>query len=158
MTSIRHWDFVFAQAYQNLRPGGIIEMQETVSDLYAEDGSNAATSPAIRWHQVVRSVLEKNGVDPDVATKLSPKLKHAGFEILEEKENRWNTFAKPGDGEREKGVAANFKQALVNLFDMMTPKLFAQADISDEERSTLAAKAKEDIIQNSAKRGYYALK
>ena len=158
MTSLRHWPFVFAQAYQHLKPGGIIELQETVSDLYAEDGSTAETSPAIRWHQVVRSVLEKNGMDPDAAMNLSPKLRDAGFEVMADKENRWNAFAKQDDGDREKQIAMNFKQALINLFEMMTPKLFAQADMPPEERQTLAQAAKEDLLQNSAKRGYYALK
>ncbi|KAI9728205.1 MAG: hypothetical protein M1828_004666 [Chrysothrix sp. TS-e1954] len=158
MTSLRNWDFVFAQAYQHLKPGGIIEVQETVSDLFAEDGSTATTSPAIRWHQVVRSVLEQNGVDPDVAKRLSPKLRNAGFEIVTDKECRWNTFARPEDGDREKQIAVNFKQVLLNLFEMMTPKLFEQADMSLEERQTLAKAAKQDVTQNSAQRGYYALK
>lgn len=159
MTSVRQWPVVFNSAFQNLRPGGMIEMQETISHLYAADGTTAKDSPAIRWHEVVRSVLEQNGIDPDAAMNLSPKLQAAGFRILADKEVRWNAYVQEGeDGEREKQIAVNFKQALINLFNMMTPKLFAQADIAAEEKASLARDAVDDIINNSAKRGYYALK
>jgi hypothetical protein len=94
------WPKVFASCYENLNPGGWVEMQEYYIQFQCIDNSLAGTSLE-RWNNLVLEAMDKLGRNGRAARKFRSQLTAAGFVDVQERK-----FALPGNpwakGEREK--------------------------------------------------------
>ncbi|PNP82088.1 hypothetical protein FNYG_04649 [Fusarium nygamai] len=93
IASFKSWPDIFAKAFENLEPGGYIEVQDNVYPLASDDGTIHNTE-ILRWSTLMIDAAKKIGRSITVAPEFKPMLADAGFIDIEEiKEkipmNRW---------------------------------------------------------------------
>jgi trans-aconitate methyltransferase len=78
--SISDWDELYRQAYQHLRPGGWIEMQEYEAWISSEDDPTLSKCPyTSQWQQLCDEASTKFGRRLNVASEQKQNLIRAGF-------------------------------------------------------------------------------
>ncbi|KAI9734341.1 MAG: hypothetical protein M1834_002447 [Cirrosporium novae-zelandiae] len=79
-TAIRDWKRYCQQAYDNLKPGGWIELQEVEHPFYAHtDNTAPPTNALINWSQKMYEAALQVGIDLSYPSHLEPALTSAGF-------------------------------------------------------------------------------
>ncbi|KAH8688826.1 S-adenosyl-L-methionine-dependent methyltransferase [Talaromyces proteolyticus] len=77
--SIKDWDSLLEQAYENLNDGGVIELQEYES-VYKSDDDTVTRTPAISlWQQKLNEAAEAINQPMNLAQTLKDRLERAGF-------------------------------------------------------------------------------
>lgn len=106
LMGIHNWPRYFAQAWQYLKPGGWVEVQEVQFPVaYADDGSVPPDSPLLVWSCYVRDAAARGGIDTMVSTRFREMLHKQGFVNIKEKWPKWALGAWPkGKQEKEIGV------------------------------------------------------
>lgn len=90
VAAIKNWDYLFEQAYTNLKPGGYIECQELVFPINCmTPGVTAANSPLMRWSELFFEAADKIGLDATGPRHLASKLQRAGFVDINLKMHKW---------------------------------------------------------------------
>lgn len=75
--AIADWPLLFRQIRTNLKPGGLVEMQEYEGWLFSnKDISKTDTS---KWQNLINEASSKFGKELDMARKLKPLMEGAGF-------------------------------------------------------------------------------
>jgi SAM-dependent methyltransferase len=77
--SIKDWPRLIKQMYENLRPGGWIELQESANNMYSQDGSLAKDNPMVRMMEGLMEACQKIGRTLDPAPSMEQWVKDAGF-------------------------------------------------------------------------------
>ncbi|KAH7251368.1 S-adenosyl-L-methionine-dependent methyltransferase [Fusarium tricinctum] len=77
--SIRDWTKFFNQSFQNLNPGGRIEMIDILYPLQSDDGTLTKDSASFRWSELLLDIFTKNNTPMDSALKYKEQLEEAGF-------------------------------------------------------------------------------
>ncbi|KAF5649189.1 methyltransferase domain protein [Fusarium sp. NRRL 52700] len=93
IASFKSWPDIFAKAFENLEPGGYIEVQDNVYPLASDNGTIHNTD-ILRWSTLMTDAAKKIGRSITVAPEFKSMLKDAGFiDIVEIKKripmNRW---------------------------------------------------------------------
>jgi trans-aconitate methyltransferase len=81
--SITDFDLLYRRIYENLKPGGWLEMQEYQSTLYSDDDTLLEAPNAKRWTALCTEAAEKAGFRP-VAEVQQQKMIDAGFTDVHE--------------------------------------------------------------------------
>jgi SAM-dependent methyltransferase len=123
MMGIHDWPRYFEQAWNNLKPGGWIEVQEPQFPIgYYDDGNVTKDSPLLVWSTHIAEAAAKDNIDTMVTTKFKSMLEKRGFVNVREQCIRWPTAPWP-KGKREKTLGLMtydntkiFLQATVALF------------------------------------------
>ncbi|KAK7422755.1 hypothetical protein QQZ08_009380 [Neonectria magnoliae] len=82
--SIKDWPRLFKQAYDNLKPGGWVEFQETANTLYSDDGSLTPENPMLQMMEYLLLACDKIGRTMDPAPYFGQWATEAGFTELRE--------------------------------------------------------------------------
>jgi SAM-dependent methyltransferase len=82
--SIADWPRLFSQAYDNLRPGGYIEMQEYHCHVFSDDDTLSQVPFLADWVEQTNEAAEKHGKPLRIANKLKQFMQEAGFEDVRE--------------------------------------------------------------------------
>ena len=115
---IHDWPQLFARCFQNLKPGGWIEIPDVKGGgLAAKDGSCAKISPAIRWFQLFRAASMKRGIDPDANQKHGHRLREAGFVRVKEAFIEWPIGGAGGTTGKEEQMGIMHLETLSALID-----------------------------------------
>ncbi|RAH55966.1 TAM domain methyltransferase [Aspergillus piperis CBS 112811] len=77
--SIRDWPRLIQQCYENLKPGGWLELQESVNTLYSEDESLKADSYMVKMMDGLKEACLKIGQTMDPAPEFEKWVGEAGF-------------------------------------------------------------------------------
>lgn len=81
--AIADWPLLFRQIRDNLRPGGVVEMQEYEGWLFSsKDLSETSTS---KWQNLVNEASSKFGKELDMARKIKPLMEECGFVDVQER-------------------------------------------------------------------------
>ena len=81
--AIADWKLLFQQIRANLKPGGLVEMQEYEGWLFSsKDFSHTNIS---KWQTLGNEASSKFGKELDMARKLKPLMEECGFVDVEEK-------------------------------------------------------------------------
>ncbi|KKA23329.1 hypothetical protein T310_2639 [Rasamsonia emersonii CBS 393.64] len=83
--SIRDWPKLVRQCYQNLRPGGWVEFQDTTNRLYSEDGTLKADNNLLKLMTGLIDACAKIGISGDFTPQIKGEVEKAGFVNVEEK-------------------------------------------------------------------------
>ncbi|APA11946.1 hypothetical protein SS1G_05495 [Sclerotinia sclerotiorum 1980 UF-70] len=87
--SIQDWDRFFEQAFENLKPGGYIEVTDILLPPTSADGTLKADSPLLKWANLLLegSILAGRGLDS--AMTYTEKLAKVGFQGINETIHKW---------------------------------------------------------------------
>ncbi|EFE36672.1 methyltransferase LaeA-like, putative [Trichophyton benhamiae CBS 112371] len=83
--SISDYDKFFAQAYENLLPGGYLEVQSTEANFFSDDGTRERAVTANLWQKLLVKGYRKFGKPLNVEQTWAEKMRAAGFvDVVEE--------------------------------------------------------------------------
>ncbi|KAJ6436100.1 hypothetical protein O9K51_11374 [Purpureocillium lavendulum] len=84
LTGIRDWPRLLRQIYDNLHPGGWVELQGFLSQPYSEDGTLLPGNPLVQLMDGLRQAGDKCGRTMDPAASFRQLAESAKFENVEE--------------------------------------------------------------------------
>ncbi|KAL2180554.1 S-adenosyl-L-methionine-dependent methyltransferase [Thermothelomyces heterothallicus CBS 202.75] len=77
--SIKDWPRLIRQMYNNLVPGGWLELQESVNTLYSQDGSLTEDNPMVRMMDGLMEACDRIGRTMNPAPSMERWVRDAGF-------------------------------------------------------------------------------
>lgn len=95
--SIKDWPRLLRQIYDNLKPGGWVELQESVNTLYSEDDSVKPNDPLVRMMDLLKDACNQIGRTMDPAPHFRNWLEDAGFTHIREERFKLPVGAWPKD-------------------------------------------------------------
>ncbi|KAF2666906.1 S-adenosyl-L-methionine-dependent methyltransferase [Microthyrium microscopicum] len=98
---IHDWKKYFQQCWDNLKPGGWMEVQETKFPLMSADGKGPSESAFLQWSQYIKEAAANDGIDADPTQRFRGMLEDIGFIDIREQPLQWPIGGWP-KGEREK--------------------------------------------------------
>ncbi len=123
---MRDWQSYFRRCFQNLKPGGWVELQECQFPGFDEDYSGAGKQSAyVQWTKYVAQALIKGGIDPASAGSFLVLLQRQGFVNVQEKVITW-----PGSAWSEepvkKEIGRLMKPNVTKSLDGVSTRLFTK--------------------------------
>ncbi|RSL91826.1 hypothetical protein CEP51_000044 [Fusarium floridanum] len=95
--SIRDWPKFFEQAYQNLSPGGFIELMDPIYPVTSDDETVSKDSAVYKWSSLMNEAATKMGSGLDSALRYKEQLIEAGFVNVVETPYKWPMNTWPQD-------------------------------------------------------------
>ncbi|KAL5588131.1 hypothetical protein FOVSG1_013267 [Fusarium oxysporum f. sp. vasinfectum] len=95
--SIADWERLIHQCYENLEPGGWVEVIDPVFPAKSEDGTLKPDSPLHRWDELTAKGALALGRPFDEGVNHEKRLKEAGFVNVTRKAFKWPTNTWPKD-------------------------------------------------------------
>ncbi|CAI6306338.1 unnamed protein product [Periconia digitata] len=83
--AIGDWDKLCKQSFDNLKPGGYLELQEPIARFECDDGSFAQAKDLYQWQELCNQAAMKFGKLMQSAGELKGKLLAAGFVDVHER-------------------------------------------------------------------------
>ncbi|KXX75653.1 Malonyl-[acyl-carrier protein] O-methyltransferase 1 [Madurella mycetomatis] len=77
--SIKDWPRLVGQMYENLKPGGWVEFQESANQLYSQDGTVTKDNPIVRMMDGLMEACDRIGRTLDPAPSMEGWVRDAGF-------------------------------------------------------------------------------
>ena len=138
---------VIQQAYDNLAPGGYLELQDFV---YPPQffGETLTDTPLYKWGQTILEASRKLGRPWDNVPKYKGWMEEIGFEEVVEKKYYWPLNAWP-KGNYFKQISVYAQADLLNGLDGMSLKLMGLMGWSADEVKDFLVGVKEDVKNTS---------
>ncbi|RDW57667.1 hypothetical protein BP5796_12468 [Coleophoma crateriformis] len=95
--SFSDWPNFFKQAYDNLNPGGRIELFDIVHPIITDDNSWPENSALLKWTTLATEAMIKFGRPINSTLKYKEMLLEAGFEDVKQTEYKWPINRWPKD-------------------------------------------------------------
>ncbi|KAF2261458.1 S-adenosyl-L-methionine-dependent methyltransferase [Lojkania enalia] len=90
VAAMKDWPRFLEQAYNNLRPGGYLELQElTFPPICTDPTVTSEISPLLRWSDYFTEAAAKINIDAQSPLKVGPFLREAGFVNIHAKIYKW---------------------------------------------------------------------
>lgn len=93
--SITDWPRFFKQSFDNLTPGGVIELQDFIYPLACDDGTLAEDSALKRWSVLMADGFRRNKRPLDTVLNYEEQLADAGFVDIGTVREKWPTNCWP---------------------------------------------------------------
>ncbi|KAF2094351.1 S-adenosyl-L-methionine-dependent methyltransferase, partial [Rhizodiscina lignyota] len=142
--AIGDWDRFVSQAFDNLLPGGWIELQEFHLPLGCDDESMSEGTALWKWGVEIRRACQKVGIESMASVEHPTRLKKVGFENVNE-----HVLKAPigpwAKGKREKRLGAMARKDLSDGLDGISTKLFHILGYKEEEVKALLDAVKEEL-------------
>ncbi|KAH7133504.1 S-adenosyl-L-methionine-dependent methyltransferase [Dactylonectria macrodidyma] len=87
--SIRDWPNLFRQAFENLNPGGYIELLDPIYPVTSDDGTVSKDSAVYKWSKLLNDAAAKLGSGLDSGLRYKDLLADVGFVNVEEVPHKW---------------------------------------------------------------------
>ncbi|KAK0649580.1 S-adenosyl-L-methionine-dependent methyltransferase [Cercophora newfieldiana] len=146
--SIKDWPRLVKQIYDNLKPGGWVEFQETANTLYSQDGTLKPDNAMVKMTEGLIEACAKIGRTLDPAPSMEGWVKDAGFENVKVETKKLPIGSWPRDARlKECGtlMAVNFVEGV----EAFTAALFRDVlGWSQEEVSAL-----NEAVRSTVRRG-----
>ncbi|KAK0633869.1 S-adenosyl-L-methionine-dependent methyltransferase [Immersiella caudata] len=111
--SISNWPEFFHKCYDSLRPGGTIELQDSVWRAESDDGTVPPDCHLVRWVDLLRHGMEQFGRPLESALYYKEQLEAAGFVDVVQLDYKWPTNHWPKD-RRHKMIGKWNNENIVN--------------------------------------------
>lgn len=95
--SLANWQRLFQQCFDNLRPGGVIEVQDMDWAIKSDDDSVDPESDLIKWMNILLEGMRSFGRPLDSVLKYREQLEAAGFIDIVEVKHKWPINRWPKD-------------------------------------------------------------
>ncbi|CAF3557333.1 unnamed protein product [Fusarium graminearum] len=152
IVSFKSWPDIFSKAFENLEPGGYIEVQDNVYPLASDDGTIHNTN-ILTWSELMVNAANKIGRSITVASKFKSMLEDAGFiDIVEIKKkipmNRWPKHS------RYKELGTWSCYMLHSSLEGISMGLLMGLGLTVDEMHVLLAKVRGDLLSTKI-HGYW---
>ncbi|TEA20113.1 Secondary metabolism regulator LAE1 [Colletotrichum sidae] len=97
IASFSDWEDIVSKAYDNLEPGGYLELTDHAFPVKCDDGTLTEESESYRWNQLLVEGADKMGRPVTVAPRFEQMLIDAGFLDVEVRYERWPMTPWPKD-------------------------------------------------------------
>jgi len=87
--SIKNWDRLLKQAYDNLVPGGYIELFDIINPVRCDDGTVPPDCPLVKWNDLFLKATVLGGSPLDSALTYKQRLTDIGFVNVVQVEHKW---------------------------------------------------------------------
>ncbi|KAK0654566.1 S-adenosyl-L-methionine-dependent methyltransferase [Cercophora samala] len=145
---IKDWPRLVKQMYDNVKPGGWVEFQESANTLYSQDGTLSKDNAMVRMMDGLMAACDKIGRTLDPAPLMKKWVEGAGFINVEVQTFRLPIGSWPKDA-RLKEVGTLMAVNFIEGVEAFTAALFKDVlGWSQEEVSALNAE-----VKATAKRG-----
>ena len=145
---IKDWPRYFQRCMKTLKPGGWIEVQEYIIDIYCADGTCPEDDPAFQWSKINSEAMNKNGTDPRAAARFGDYLRDVGFVNVTEVREAWPIGASATEDEHSKilgqSMLYNITEATRSMSAFITRKLGWSKEEVDVLLSKLHTALKDD--------------
>ena len=121
--SIKDWPQLISQCYENLKPGGWIELQESANTLYSEDDSLKPDNPMVLMMNGLMEACDKIGRTMDPAPSMKGWLEKTGFTKVEQQSFKLPVGPWPKDS-RLKEIGALMRVNFLEGVEAFTAALF----------------------------------
>ncbi|EXK83424.1 hypothetical protein FOQG_12286 [Fusarium oxysporum f. sp. raphani 54005] len=152
IASFKSWPDILSKAFENLEPGGYIEVQDNIYPLASDDGTIHNTY-ILTWSELMVKAANKIGRSITVASKFKSMLEDAGFiDIVEIKKripmNRWPKRS------RYKELGTWSCYMLHSSLEGISMGLLTRLGLTVDEVHVLLAKVRRDLL-NTKIHGYW---
>ncbi|KAL8357282.1 hypothetical protein RB598_002225 [Gaeumannomyces tritici] len=113
--SIADWPKLFGQVFENLSPGGWIELLDPVSPIYCDDGTLPKDSAIYRWSNLLAEAAAKLGSRLDSGLTYKDQLLDAGFTNVVQTTYKWPINAWPKDPKHKELGAWSYENTMQAL-------------------------------------------
>ncbi|GKT54373.1 TAM domain methyltransferase [Colletotrichum tofieldiae] len=139
IASFKSWPDMIAKAYENLEPGGYIELQDNMFPLFCQDGTMKEDYLPLKWTNLLVEATEKLGRPVTVAASFKQMLEDAGFVDVEEKKRMWPINPWPKD-EKLRELGSWSLESAMSGIEAVSLGLFTRVlDWSPEETRVFCA-------------------
>ncbi|KAM5359062.1 hypothetical protein ACJA88_015229 [Fusarium oxysporum] len=152
IASFKSWPDILSKAFENLEPGGYIEVQDNVYPLASDDGTIHNTD-ILTWSELMVKAANKIGRSITVASEFKSMLEDAGFiDIVEIKKripmNRWPKRS------RYKELGTWSCYMLQSSLEGISMGLLTRLGLTVDEVHVLLAKVRRDLLSTKI-HGYW---
>ncbi|KAK4228587.1 Trans-aconitate 2-methyltransferase [Podospora fimiseda] len=153
--TLRNIQRVCDQTFENLKPGGWIEFQESVGMPHCDDGSLPPPEKDIlrQFYLLCQEALAKFGMDLNRGASVGQYLTKAGFVNITCVKRKVPVGVWPRD-KTMRLIGLYMREAAVQSMDTLA-KAFASMGMSAEEREVWGAKVREALMDNTVHRYFY---
>ena len=147
--SIKDWPKLFRQAYDNLNPGGYIELCDPTNPAVSDDGTLAEDSDLAKWGNYMLEASEKMGAPLDSANRYKQQLIDAGFTNVVQEDYKWPINAWPKD-RKWKTVGAWSGENILSGLEALSLVLFTKVlGWSVESTTVFCAGVRKDLMNKN---------
>lgn len=95
--SIADWPKLFRQSFENINPGGYIELSDTVFPVQCDDGTMPEDSATLKWTNIGLEGMKSYGRPINSALQYKTLMEAAGFVDVKEIRYKWPSNRWPRD-------------------------------------------------------------
>lgn len=95
--SVKNWPRLIEQSFENLTPGGWLQLADGVFPIRSDDGTMTESSAVLKWARLFTEALSLAGQRIDSALQYKEQLEAAGFVDVEEVVYKWPSNQWPKD-------------------------------------------------------------
>ncbi|KAK3314450.1 S-adenosyl-L-methionine-dependent methyltransferase [Apodospora peruviana] len=148
--SIQDWPKYFAKSFDNLNPGGYIEIQDIIYPMESDDGTLLPDSPMRKWTETLLEGFTNIGRPLDSALHYKEQLAAAGFTDIVEYKAKWPTNVWPKDTRHKQIGLWTYQNALDALHALSAaiftrPKAEGGLGWKAEELEVLLSAVRKDL-------------
>lgn len=156
MAGIRDWSKYFKQTWDNLKPGGWMEVQEVLFPVCSVDDPVPRDSPLLKFSQLALEAAAKIGIDMTIAPRFKESLAEQGFVNIRREAIKWaiGTWSK---GKEEKNIGRWTRENTRQFITPMATTLFTKnlGWSTDQVESFLVGVRKD--VKDSTKHFYWQM-
>lgn len=123
--SIKDWPRFFEQSFENLNPGGAIEVQDIICTLVSDDGTCTDDSSLRRWTNLLQQSFSDLGRSMDSALQYEQQLAEAGFVDISTVQEKWPTNWWPKD-KKYKQIGIWNHENMINALGSVSYAIFTR--------------------------------
>lgn len=155
-SGIHNWPKFLSHCWDNLEPGGWLELLDVSHPFRAEhSAADNGSSDFIKWGQVAEACWAMNGLDYRATTKHAQRLRDLGFVNVSEEERRWPLGSWP-ENKHERHIGEltlrNFSTFLAKAGVVIISR---DPRSSAREAQDLVAAAQSDLMENCGSKRFY---
>ncbi|KIX07160.1 uncharacterized protein Z518_01813 [Rhinocladiella mackenziei CBS 650.93] len=144
LTSFRDGKRLIQQAYDSLKPGGWLEIQDVLMPVTSDDDSMKGSSFA-QWQDLFFEATRKIGRDPEDVGKYDQWMREVGFQDVARLSYKWPQNPWPKDSFLKEMGAWNLVNILDGLEGFTLRPFMEILGMSFDDVQVLLAKAKQDV-------------
>ena len=154
-SGIHDWPKLLHQCFENLKPGGTLELLDICHPFNTMSNINEESSEFLRWGRVAERCWFHNGLDYRATNKHTTRLEALGFVDVQETEYKW-PLGPWADGDIDKQIGILTLRNTVTFLRLAGKDIITKDSIlSDQEAQNLVNAALEDLTEDGLTKKFY---